>query len=284
MVPLVIGVIGVGTISSACVRGLCGAPGLASQPRFVLSPRNAARAAQLRDEFPDSVTIVDSNQAVLDACDAVLLAVLPGQCDDVLGPLAFREEHLVISLMAGVDLARVEKLTAPAKRRCVAMPLPVVARRAGVTLVVPAEPTALELFGALGRAVGVADEAQFRRLQAMTCVMGDTYARLEACQDWLTMHGVDAAAASSYVGGLAHSITLDSSDAEPETFAKLVAEQTPGGMNQMVVGEQRDAGAYQALQHSLDSVHSRLAGAHDASLAPATRRTAESSGGHSKNE
>ena len=39
----------------------------------------------------------------------------------------------------------------------------------------------------------------------------------------------------------------------------------------MVIREQREDGAYASLQHSLDSVHSRLAGAHDPELARAAR-------------
>ena len=55
-------------------------------------------------------------------------------------------------------------------------------------------------------------------------------------------------------------------------MADLVAEQTPGGMNEMVISEQKEDGAYTSLEHSLDSIYSRLCGAHDPSLAPAKRR------------
>ena len=54
----------------------------------------------------------------------------------------------------------------------------------------PAVPYALEFFDALGSAVGVADEAQFRRLQCMTCVMGDIYERERTMLQWLVEHDV----------------------------------------------------------------------------------------------
>jgi len=45
LVPESIGVVGVGTISSAAVRGLC----RSSDAQFVLSPRNAAKAKALAE-------------------------------------------------------------------------------------------------------------------------------------------------------------------------------------------------------------------------------------------
>ena len=67
-------------------------------------------------------------------------------------------------------------------------------------------------------------------------------------------------------------MTHDARRAGPSTLSDLVAEQTPGGMNEMVIAEQRADGAYASLEHSLDSIYSRLCGAHDPSLAPAKRR------------
>ena len=266
LVPESIGVVGVGTISSAAVRGLC----RSSDAQFVLSPRNAAKAKALADEF-ETVQIASDNQAVVDACDCVLLAVLPGQAEQVCEPLTFREGQLVISLMAGVPLSDVQKWCGPAECS-LACPLPAIAENAGTTIVTPPEPRTVAVFEKLGTAVPVATEDQFKRLQAMTCVMGDLYARQKTAQDWLVSNGVDATAASAYVGGVFHTMTHDARNAKPSTLADLVAEQTPGGMNEMVIAEQREDGAYASLEHSLDSIYSRLCGAHDPSLAPAKRR------------
>mmetsp|Transcript_20978 Transcript_20978/g.62774 ORF Transcript_20978/g.62774 Transcript_20978/m.62774 type:complete len:284 (-) Transcript_20978:27-878(-) len=267
MIPDRIGVVGVGTISSATVRGLSKE---ASPPTFVLSPRNAAKSAALADDV-ESATVAASNQAVVDACECVVVAVLPGQAEAVLSDLSFRPDQLVVSLMAGVALADVKRWTGV--ERCVlACPLPAIAQRAGTTIVAPADAAVVAMFDALGKAVPVPDEGQFKRLQSITCLMGDLYSRELAAQTWLTDNGVDAAAAAAYVGGVFATITTDSAKAGPETLKELVAEQTPGGMNEMVISEQRADGAYKSLAHSLDSVHSRLCGAHDASLAPASRR------------
>mmetsp|Transcript_38817 Transcript_38817/g.124435 ORF Transcript_38817/g.124435 Transcript_38817/m.124435 type:complete len:286 (-) Transcript_38817:494-1351(-) len=267
---LTIGVIGVGTISSACVRGLCGGP---TQLKFVVSPRNSAKASALASDFGERISIAASNQGVLDAADVVFVAVLSSQAEAVLGELRFRESHRVISLMAGVDLASIERWTSPAKRRAIAIPLPIVAERRGVTLVVPPDPVAKALFDDLGAAVCVDDEDQFRRMQCLTCVVGDLYERQRTAFEWLAGHDVPREAAAAYVGAIFHSMTDDSKNADPATFGRLVDEQTPGGLNEMVINEQRDDANYQALAYSLDSLYSRISGnPDDPNLKPKNRR------------
>jgi hypothetical protein len=50
--PTSIGVVGVGTIGSATVRGLLSAPGLPHVPSFVLYDINMTKAEVLKAEFP----------------------------------------------------------------------------------------------------------------------------------------------------------------------------------------------------------------------------------------
>lgn len=66
------GMIGVGAIASAIVRGLC--QGVAQPPSILLSPRNAGVAANLASRFA-TVTVCPDNQAVLDAADLVTLCL-----------------------------------------------------------------------------------------------------------------------------------------------------------------------------------------------------------------
>ena len=271
--PKKIGVVGVGTISSATVRGLCRAYPGTCEPSFVLSPRNAAKGAALVEEFgAERITIAADNQAVVDAADCVIVAVLPAQAEAVLSALTIPKETLVVSLMASVKLATLKSLTG-CDRIVVCCPLPAIATGDGCTLVVPGGvPEALAIYESLGTAVPVDDEDQYRRLQAMTCLMGDLYERMRTAQTWLTDNGVAPEPASKFVGGIFRTITTDAKDATPPTLDHLVAEQTPGGMNEMVIAEQRADGSYASLTHSLNSIHSRLSGAHDPGLAPANKR------------
>ncbi|KAK7249657.1 hypothetical protein SO694_00004249 [Aureococcus anophagefferens] len=88
-----------------------------------------------------------------------------------------------------------------------------------------------------------------------------------------TANGVAGDVAATYVTGIFKTILTDAVGAGPGTLGHLVAEQTPGGMNEMVISEQRWTAPYAGLEHSAVAHPSPpLSGAHDASLAPANKR------------
>mmetsp|Transcript_12784 Transcript_12784/g.19181 ORF Transcript_12784/g.19181 Transcript_12784/m.19181 type:complete len:291 (-) Transcript_12784:74-946(-) len=273
---LTIGVIGVGTIASSCIKGLLCPDASIHPKRIILSPRNAEKSAQLLHEFgAEKVEIAQNNQAVLDAAEVILIAVLVPQADSVLSELRFESRHHIISLMAAVSLSLLVELTAPATKCCIAIPLPIVAKRRGVTLMMPPDDIGKILFDALGTTVTVDQDAHFKKLLVMTFLMGDLYQRQKTALDWLIESGVDADTAASYVGGLFRSMLDDTANAKPDTFEKLVQEQTPGGMNEMIIREQANDGAYNSLLDSLQSAHTRLlTGSWDPNLTPAARRQA----------
>jgi len=270
-VPRNIGLIGVGTIGSAVVRGLCSEGGPA--PAFVLSPRGAAKAAALQSEFPDLVRIAADNQEVVNSTDCVILAVLGPQTEELCKGLQFRTGQLVVSLVNAFPLARLRELVSPAGECAIAVPLPAVARRQGSTLLMPLHPTAQAIFDCLGTCVAVEDEAKFKRMLCITALMGDFYRRQLAAQQWLVSHGVSDAEAAAHVGASYATFVADSAKAGAHTLQELVAEQTPGGLNEMVWKGQEADGIYEAICDSLDGVHHRLiTGQKDAELTPAAGR------------
>merc|ERR1712232_93239 len=91
--------------------------------------------------------------------------------------------------------------------------------------------------------------------------------------EWLLSHGVPSAEAGAWIGAMFATISADSSRAGPTTFESLVAEQTPGGLNEMVWRGQEEDGNYKAVKHSLDMVHHRLvSGKIEPDLTPAAKR------------
>ena len=70
--PTSIGVVGVGTIGSALVRGLLAEPALPVVPSFVLFDTNSSKPTALKNEFPNrNVSVVTSDQEVLDKVGCV---------------------------------------------------------------------------------------------------------------------------------------------------------------------------------------------------------------------
>mmetsp|Transcript_30214 Transcript_30214/g.83099 ORF Transcript_30214/g.83099 Transcript_30214/m.83099 type:complete len:286 (-) Transcript_30214:73-930(-) len=271
--PSSIGVVGCGTIAVATVRGLCSEGGPKPTPQIIVSPRNAAKAAALAAEFPTFVRVASSNQEVVDESKCVIVAVLPKQAEEVYSALKFRSDQQVVNLVATVRLARLRELSAPATDCATCVPLPAVARRQGATLGNPSALYAEAIYKPLGGYIGVEDEAQFKRLQTITTMMGDFYKRQLTAQGWLVSHGVDPSQAAAWVGAAYSTFSADSAQAGPETFKHLVDEQTPGGLNEQVWKEQEADAVYEAVVCSLESAHHRLTtGQRDPDLAPAVKR------------
>ncbi|TIP00560.1 MAG: F420-dependent NADP oxidoreductase, partial [Mesorhizobium sp.] len=92
-----LGFIGTGALTAAIVTGLKSATD--NSVSVLLSPRNQEIAASLALRYRD-VRVAPDNQAVLDSCDTIMLAVRPQIAHDVLAGLQFRRDHHVVSLIA----------------------------------------------------------------------------------------------------------------------------------------------------------------------------------------
>lgn len=261
-----LGFIGVGTIASALVRGLC--VGVERPPRIVLSPRGGS--ARLAAELGECVSIAPNNQAVVDRCDVLLLCVLPQQASEVLGALTFRDGQILVSVLSSAPtaaLAAAARLPPSAVVR--ALPLPAVGERCGVTPLWPAShASVVALFEQLGGAIAAADERELMVLASMTSLMGQLYAQMGGARDWLVGRGIDREQARRYVTAIyagavsnadaaAARVRADA-DAGASVFDELVAEQTAGGINEQLLRELTAAGALEALGVGLDGIHARL--------------------------
>lgn len=247
------GVLGVGAIARAIVTGLC--DGITEPPSIVLSPRGAATSAGLARRFP-TVEAAADNQAVLDASDVVVVCLRNA---DVLrlGDLEWRAEHVVVSAVAGVGVHRLLELVVPATRVCRCVPMPPVADRAGLTSVHPPLTEARELFDRLGSTLEVEDVAAYEALSATSATLAGFFEYLQTQSEWLETRGIPAADARQYVAAT-YAGALGQLRGE-EGFAELAAEYaTPGGVNEQVARELREAGAFRTLAEALDHALDRL--------------------------
>ena len=248
------GVLGVGAIAEAIVIGACAAE---SPPTVLLSPRNATRATALAERFA-SVAVAAGNQAVVDGSAVVVLAVRPQDADAALRALTFPEGQPVISVIAGVSLDELGELVAPARAVARAVPLPSVARRAGVTPIHPPSAEARDLFDPLGGVLEVPDAGEFEALSASTATIAAHFEYLDAIARWLAGTGVPERDATRYVAsvfaGLADTLR-DSAD----DFDSLARDHaTPGGLNEQFSTALREAGTFETVGRSLDAVLERL--------------------------
>ena len=251
-----IGFIGTGTITSAIVSGLNAID--STTFTFLLSPRNASVGASLASTF-DNVTIAESNQAVLDGCDIVMLAVRPQVASDVIEPLHFRPDHHVISLVALISLERVQALVAPATRVVRAIPLPMVATRAGVTALYPDDPTARAIFNQLGSTIALDSSEHFNAFSAATATMAPYFAFAGEITDWLIRRGVPPSTARSYIGDMFHGLATVAANQPAQPFPTLSKKfATVGGTNEQVLAQLKKIGALKAVSDALDVVLNRM--------------------------
>ena len=245
------GFIGTGTIAAAMVEGLGG--------DAVLSPRGAAVAADLAARLP-RVTVSDSNQAVVDQCDLVVLTVRPQVAEEVIRALRFRAGQKVLSLIAATSGDVIRGWTGVDLPVIRAVPLPFVAARRGVTPIFPPDREMAALFDRLGTAVECGTQAEFDLLAVGSALMGSYFGLLETAQGWLVAEGLPEASARTYLAGLFGSLGA-AAEASPQPFAALREEySTRGGLNEQMFRVFGEAGGTAALQTALARVLERVRG------------------------
>lgn len=189
-----LGFLGAGKMAEAILRGALGA-GLVAPDDVLLSDVAAERLAKLNQAY--GVRTTGSNAAVVEAADAVVLAVRPQDVDAALGEVGrlFRRDQPLISIAAGVRLATLEAHLAPGVPAIRVMPnLPCLVGEAAAGIApgraadARAQGIARALFSAVGRAVLV-PEAQ---LDAVTGLSGSGPAYLFLVLEALADGGVSA--------------------------------------------------------------------------------------------
>lgn len=246
-----LGFVGTGTMAAAMVEGLGGGA--------VLSPRGAQLAAGLAARFP-GVVVADSNQAVVDQCDMVVLSIRPQIAEEVVRALRFRPGQKVLSLVAATQIETIRDwigLDLPVIR---AIPLPFVAERRCVTPIFPADADVAALFDRLGQVVACRTIADFDLFAVGSALMGSYFGLLEVSQSWLEEQGLPHDAARAYLAGLFANLGRVA-EQSPAEFAALRGEySTRGGLNEEVFRVFAQEGGTEALRAGLDSVLRRVRG------------------------
>ncbi len=222
-------IIGCGNMGGAMLAGWLAA-GEAPSRFAVLDPALA--------EAPEGVALYRDAAEVPGAHDAVLLGFKPQQLASLApGLQALTEGRAVFSLLAGITLDQLAAAFPRAEAHVRVMPnlaarinkSPVIL--AERTLGVPARDAAFALFGTLGSAVWLEDEAQFDLVTALAgSGPGFVYRFIDALAGAAIDLGLDRptadALALATVEGAA--ALAAASDASPATLADRVA--SPGGM------------------------------------------------------
>ncbi|SDP82589.1 NAD(P)-binding domain-containing protein [Desulforhopalus singaporensis] len=250
-----LGFIGVGNIGKAIITGLCTCP--TPPGKILIYDVDEAKCLSIAKHHKQ-VEIALDNQDLLDRVDCVFLCVIPQIAPQVLLPLNFREDLLVISVIAIRPTKEIGEYVAPAKILIRAVPLPSIAYQVGPLIYYPDNDTVAELFARTARAIPVESESDLIILSAITGLIAPYYSLVNALSGWAASAGIDKDIAIQYTLGMfdvlnyqamKHEATLDELSAEAATF---------GGLNDQALRELKRHKAFDPFVNALDLLLQRL--------------------------
>ena len=126
-----------------------------------------------------------------------------------------------------------------------------------------------QLFDALGGVLAVKTEEELNACMMTTCVMGPIYGLMRSSRDWLVKHTDISLSEASYLvakqyQGAVQDAVVDCED--PNRLDDLIAEQTPGGLNEQALRNLESLGGLDAFDKVMDAIVSRINGDSDGSV------------------
>lgn len=257
-----LGFIGAGNMATGIARGLASARGEPGAPEAMLFADAAPeRAREVATEVGGKA--LDSNRAVAEAADLVLLAVKPDVLDQVAGDLV-EAGTPVLSILAGISLERLGEAL-PGIRLIRVMPNLGAQLRQGVMCVVYGEgldPETREEGAAILELLGDVVEIDERLIDAATALMGCTPGYLALMAEVLVEAGVEEGlTAEQSLSMVARSMVATGGLLEHHRPADLKrAVASPGGMTEAGLQALEERGIRGALLAAVEASLDRVRG------------------------
>lgn len=248
-----LGLLGTGHLAELLVRGLAG-----QGYRLVVSPRNAGVAERLAAQH--GCDVADSNQAVVEAADGVIVCLPAATGAEVLAGLAFRPGQPVLSAMAGTGLARLQSVIGPARAALTMMPGYANAFRVGPSILCPEDGFWHGVLSHLGPVIAFTDEAQFTTAAAFGAFSGASFGWMAHVIGWFQDQGLPPDTARTLVAATlrGNAEVLLREDRPLDDIARSVV--TKGGISEMVLDALAKGDGLTAWDEGLTHVLRRIGG------------------------
>lgn len=237
-----IGVIGCGTIASAVVRGIAD-----DDHQITISERSARHARALAETFKN-VSIAD-NQSVADASDVVFLGLMAEVAPEVLGALTFREDHKIITFMAGATLEQVDAMVRPARAVAIMMPFPAISKGSSPIMMQGDARLIDEIFGARNSIFPLKNAREMAAYICAQAVLSVVARTVSHASEWLGERVSDKRQAEAFLRAL-----VASNLSETESATLIEALDTPGGYNQRLRLHMEASGMGDSFARGLDEL------------------------------
>lgn len=245
-----IGFVGTGHIAAPMVRFL-----VAKGHRIVVSDRNAGVAAALAASH--GVAVAD-NQAVLDGAEVVFLCLRPAVAAEVVGGLAFRADHRVVSVMAGITLERLRALCAPATDICMTIPLGYLEAGGCPLAACPTAGLLSDLFAPENPVIEVPAEPAFISHFAICAMVPGILDLLATGAEWLAAETGDAEGAELYTAQLMAGFLSAMEKGAGSLARERDALATEGTISLQMTSFLRRGGVHETLREALGAIGARL--------------------------
>ena len=250
---MIIGFLGVGTISTAVIRAMSERPG--ASDAILLSPRSEQLSSGLAAEYHHCHRL-GSNQEVVDGSDMVVLAMRPPQLDEALAELRFRDDQVIANFVAGIGPSQLAPLVAPARRVAQLIPLPAIELGRGPLLICPAVEEVERAFAGLGDVIVWEDESLIRVFSCASAYMSSYYEVQNTIIAWMVSRGIDGDTASRYLLSELDGLAAVGKATPVDRLGELPGEhQTRGGLNERVHRTLGEQGWFDDLAAALDDTY-----------------------------
>ena len=251
-----LGFIGTGKITSSVVTGICTSD--LKYKKILVSSRNRTVSKNLKKKFK-KIHVIQNNQEIIDKCNWIFLAVTPNVAKKIIKKLKFRNNQMIVSFVATLNLSDIKKAIKVKAKVVRAIPLPFISLRKGPVPICPPNRKVKNFFNKLGTTIEIKNEKLSNNFWSMSGMMAPFYQLLSTKADWLVKKGIKRDNAQKYITSLFVALSEDSFVNSKKDLKYLVKDsQTPKGLNEQGVKELRKAGFYRSTVKTLNSILRRL--------------------------
>lgn len=219
-----LGFIGTGELAKYTIQGLrLGG----FNEKIYLSPRNAEMSAHLAANY--HCEVLDSNQAVADISDCLMISTRPAHCLEALADLTFKPKQLLVSVVAGMPIADLRSAVPADVEIIRAMPVNSAQAGASPTLIYPEHDQVVGLFSYCGDSIPVDGEAAFDQGSVLACVYTWYFSLFEQLIQSTTSEALPADKAKALVLGMAKgaaSLALQKTETSGEIAEAIATDGT----------------------------------------------------------
>ena len=247
-----IGFLGTGHIAAPMVRFLA-----RTGHDITVSDRNSDIAAALQAEHGVAVA---TNPEVVANSEIVFLCLRPHLAEEVLQQIAFRPDQKIVSVMAGISLAQLQTLCAPATDVTITIPLGYL-EQGGCPLPCYPESHLLDrLFAPENPVFTVPDERSLNMHFAICAMVPGLLDLMQTGAEWLGTETGDPEGAEFYTTQLLSGFLAAMDRSHGALTRKRDGLATQGSISLQMTQALRDGGAHDALSGALNAIRDRLNG------------------------